>query len=183
MRALVAGLLLLAACSANAQVPNGNLFIGYSYLNVDNNSAFKRSSFNGWEASAEGKVLPFIGIVGDFSGFYGKETISTVCPGFPGPGGGCIPTTVTRTFNALVGPRLSVSVKGARPFAHALFGVSQTNPGGSNTTSFATAVGGGVDFRVIRFVAWRVQADLLRTSFFRTSQIDARVSTGLVFRF
>ena len=50
-----------------AQVPGGNVYFGYSYMSADLVSN-NRTSMNGWNGSIEGKVLPFIGIVADFSG-------------------------------------------------------------------------------------------------------------------
>jgi opacity protein-like surface antigen len=57
-----------------------------------------------------------------------------------------------------------------------------TLPGPSNT-SFATAVGGGLDYRLFRPVAWRVEGDYLHTKFFNTAQNNLRLSTGIVVRF
>ena len=70
--AIVFALLLLA--SADAQVPSGNVFVGYSYMSADlvSNS---RTNLNGWNGSVEGKVLPFIGLVADFSGLYGSAPL------------------------------------------------------------------------------------------------------------
>src|ERR1700688_808862 len=63
---------------ASAQIPtSGNVFFGYSYYNADLSSV-GRSSFNGWTGSVEGKVLPFIGIVGEFTQTYGSENIPLI---------------------------------------------------------------------------------------------------------
>ena len=53
----------------------------------------------------------------------------------------------------------------------------------SSSTSFATAFGGGLDYRIVRPVALRSQADYVWTHFFGAHQDNARVSTGIVFRF
>ncbi len=50
-----------------AQIPSGNVYLGYSYMSADLLSS-GRTNMNGWNGSLEGKVLPFIGIVADFSG-------------------------------------------------------------------------------------------------------------------
>src|SRR5690242_7094386 len=77
--------------NASAQVPSGNVFFGYSYYNT-NLSTFDRASTNGWEASLEGKFLPFIGIVADFDSHYGSQNFPASCPvGFP---------NCSATFNA-----------------------------------------------------------------------------------
>jgi len=84
MRRLL-GLLVLFACSslATAQLPKANLFLGYSYQNADlNGNGSDRSNLNGWEGTLEGKFLPFIGLVLDFSGHYGAADINAtpLCP-------------------------------------------------------------------------------------------------------
>lgn len=165
-----------------AQVPSGNVFVGYSYLSADTNLS-SRANLNGWEVSGEKKIFPFVGLVADFSGQYGTE-LSTQ---FQAPGLGGTFSVNTQLYNLLVGPRVSVSVHGVRPFAHALFGaavIRQSSNGGQvNDVSFATAVGGGVDLKLIKFAAWRVQGDLLHTQLFGNSQNNVRISTGLVFHF
>jgi opacity protein-like surface antigen len=57
-----------------------------------------------------------------------------------------------------------------------------TLPGQSNT-SFATALGGGLDYRLFGPIAARVEGDYLRTSFFSSTQNNFRLSVGAVFRF
>ncbi len=177
--------LILTAALASAQLPKGNLFVGYSYSSFDNNNG-GRSNLNGWNGSLEGSVLPFIGIVVDVSGHYGTQPATTIaCTAVIG---GTCPTSLdSRVYNYLVGPRVSVSVHGIRPFAHVLFGGAHTNESTRGLTltdtSFANAIGGGVDVRLAPFLGWRVQGDLLQTRFFSHTQQNARISTGLVLRF
>ena len=57
--------------AAAAQIPKGNVFIGYSYLRTDLISG-THDNLNGWNGSLEGKFLPWIGIVADLSGHYGS---------------------------------------------------------------------------------------------------------------
>jgi len=169
--------LLLFSCLASAQVPSGNVFFGYSYYNADLSSG--RSSFNGWTGSVEGKVLPWVGFVADISGVYGSENIPILCPEV------CPSVSVSaHEQNFLFGPRVSVSVGKIRPFAEALFGGAHisVNNGGSDT-SFATALGGGIDYKIIRPVAWRFQGDYVQTRFFGTTQNNVRLATGIVLRF
>jgi opacity protein-like surface antigen len=77
-----------------------------------------------------------------------------------------------------------VSVGKIRPFAEALFGAGHisTNGAGSDT-SFATALGGGVDYHLIPLVSWRLEGDYVQTRFFSTTQNNVRLSTGIVLRF
>jgi hypothetical protein len=56
------------------------------------------------------------------------------------------------------------------------------NLAGSDT-NFTTAIGGGLDYRIIRPVAWRFQGDYVQTRFFSATQNNVRVSTGIVLRF
>jgi opacity protein-like surface antigen len=157
--------LLLLLTAASAQVPKGNVFFGYSYQRADlvsNNGV----NLNGWEGSLEGKLLPWVGIVGDFSGHYGSDADASV-------------------YTFLFGPRVSVSVGRLTPFAHALFGAGHESLDAvsASDTSFATALGGGVDYKLIPAVAWRFQGDYVQTRFFSNTQNDFRFSTGIVLHF
>ena len=75
---LIVFALLLLAGFASAQVPSGNVFFGYSYYNTDL-SSIDRANTNGWEASVEGKILPFIGFVADFDAHYGSQNFQGAC--------------------------------------------------------------------------------------------------------
>jgi len=180
--------LMLCASLAAAQIPtSGNIFVGYSYENTDWSglgSGLSRPNLSGWEASLEGKVFPHLGIVTDFSGHYGSENLMIATPA----GGG--PTTVNVTgheWELLFGPRLSIPVGKLTPFAEGMFGVAHIHNGGdfpsSANTSFATALGGGIDYKLIKFFALRLEVDYLRTHFYSVRQNNLRLSPGLVFRF
>lgn len=168
-----------------AQIPtSGNVFFGYSYLNSD--VAPSRTSMNGWEATVEGKVLPFIGIAADFSSYYGTpnfpQPVVPVCTLPPCP----VPTPLNFSAsqqNYLFGPRVSISVSKFRPFAEVLVGAGHINAhAAGSSTSFATSIGGGVDYKLLRILAWRFQGDYLRTSFFSGTQDNVRLTTGIVVR-
>jgi Outer membrane protein beta-barrel domain len=181
--ALIAVLLLLLAGLAAAQVPTaGNVFIGYSWENASSsalNLDLNRANLQGWEASLEGKMVPFLGIVADFSGHYGSEGVTELTPNGP------LNVDVTgHEEEVMFGPRVSFSVSKFRPFAEFEIGVGHmnTNNNGSDT-SWATAVGGGLDYRIFRPIALRVQGDYVSTHFFDTTQENFRLSTGVVFRF
>jgi hypothetical protein len=171
--------LLAAAGLASAQVPKGNIFVGYSYAKADIGTA-DRVNLNGWNASLEGKLFPFVGIVADVSGHYGSSNVFCVSnPCVSGDG---------RLLTAMFGPRVSVSVGKLRPFAEAMFGVSRlkvdfTAGGSDSDTSFVSAYGGGLDYHLAPFFAWRVEADAVRTKFSSDTQNNFRLSTGLVFNF
>jgi hypothetical protein len=184
--AIVAALVVLTTVAC-AQIPSGNVFVGYSYMSADLVSS-SRTNLNGWNASVEGKVLPFIGVVGDFSGHYGSTAIgpNPACTGVPGVPCPALSAS-THINNFLFGPRVSVSVGKVRPFAQALFGASHISESASlvasSDTSFAYALGGGVDYHLIPLISWRVQADWLQTRFFSNTQNNVRISTGVVIHF
>ena len=167
-----------------AQVPTaGNVFFGYSYYHRSASSNLNSESFNGWEGSLEGKVFPYVGIVADLTGHYGSQflalpvaicAIGVVCGG----------NESAHVYQALFGPRVSVPVGRFQPFGEFEFGVGHMSiQNASSSTSFATAFGGGLDYRIVRAVALRFQADYVWTHFFGAHQDNARVSTGIVFRF
>ena len=182
--------LFLFAGLANAQIPSGNVFVGFSYERT-NSSAFSPNlvattlsspNLHGWEASFEGKVLPFVGIVGDVSGHYGSQSFTALTPNGP------IQDHVTgHEQEYLVGPRLSVPLGKFTPFAEGMVGAAHIHTGGTlpspSNTSFAYALGGGLDYRVFRPIALRVEGDYLRTNFFSSGQNNLRLSAGVVFRF
>ena len=184
--------LFLLASAGFAQVPtSGNVFFGYSYTNAYLTSG-ARTNLNGWNGSVEGKVLPFFGVVADFSGQYGAQTLPSggncIVPvgGLPG---GCISTTnkSVSEYAFLFGLRGSFSVKKIRPFAQILFGATRLdvneNGAGTSSTSFAQALGGGIDYHLIPLVSLRLQADDLHTGSFAYSHNNLRLSTGVVIHF
>ena len=178
----IAVVVLFLTTLSLAQVPAGNVFFGYSYLSADQNTG-GRANLNGWNASVEGKVAPLLGIVADISGYYGSQDFALVCTAPL-----CPPSSLSSsTHSFLFGPRLSVSVGKFRPFAHALFGASHINGSAAGVsesdTSFAYALGGGLDYHLVPLIAWRIQADALQTRFFGGTQSNARISTGIVVHF
>jgi hypothetical protein len=180
---LIAFVLRLLTGLASAQIPTkGNVFFGYSYYNTDL-SSIDRANTNGWEATAEGKVLPWVSLVADFDAHYGSQNFPACVALANGSACATFNANVTEN-NYLFGPRISAGVGKFRPFAEALFGAGHVNAGAAGTdTSFATAIGGGLDYRILKPIAWRFQGDYVRTSFFGASQDNVRISTGLVLRF
>jgi opacity protein-like surface antigen len=150
------------ALHAQGVFPRADVFLGYSYSHLDFGQGVTRN-VNGYEFSGEGQVLPFLGLVADYSGHYGSNSI--------------------HEQNFLFGPRVSVSVGRFTPFGQILFGAAHLGSIGSSDTSFAQTVGGGLDYQITGPVAWRNQVDYLRTSLFSGTQNNVRISTGLAFRF
>jgi hypothetical protein len=179
--------LLLASSFAAAQVPSsGNVYFGYTYYNTD--LSLNRGSLNGWQGALEGKVFPMLGIVADLTGHYGTLSFNILCPPLPIPEPPpCGPVSSNaHVYEAMFGPRVSIPIGRFRPFAEFELGVAHAttgNAGLGTDTSFATALGGGVDLRLFRPVAWRVEGDYVRTDLFHATQGNFRFSTGIVLRF
>lgn len=161
---LVLFFIAMMTAGAFAQLPTkGNVFFGYSYNHaevVSNDSV----NLNGWNASLEGNFAPWIGIVGDIGGTYGDHV---------------------GEHNYLFGPRASLRVGKYRPFAELLIGAAHINAahGASTDTSFANAIGGGLDYQVWGPVSVRGQLDWIHTRFFSEGQNDVRFSTGIAVHF
>ena len=155
---------LISCCFASAQlVPKGDVYFGYAYNHAEvvTNDA---KNFNGWDASLEGKLIPFLGIAGDINGTYvnhGSE------------------------YNFFFGPRISAEVSNFRPFAQLLIGASHISvgDGAASDTSFGNAFGGGLDYKIVGPVAWRGELDWIHTRFFDHGQNDVRFTTGFVLNF
>jgi hypothetical protein len=156
----IALILMMLPMLAHAQA--GNIYFGYLYGRTDPGVG-DNINMNGWNGSLEGKVFPWVGIVADLSGQYGKAD--------------------TSVHSFLFGPRVSVTVGKIRPFANVLFGVARNKAFSATDTSWATAVGGGVDYHLLPVIGWRVQGDFLRTNAFNDHQSDFRLSTGVVLTF
>jgi hypothetical protein len=156
------GLIFLMSLTARAQ-DQVELFGAYSYERFDDSPSF---NLNGWEVSGQYKFVNFLGVVGDLDAHYGS------------------PTGVDfRTVSFMVGPQVSFPAR-LSPFVHVLVGVNHIRIAGGTDNSFSTAVGGGIDMQVAPRFSWRIiQADDVVTRFFGGTQHNARISTGIVFRF
>lgn len=196
----VASLVLFVCLSARAQEhPKAEVFGGYSYFRADGGA-----NLHGWNSSVSGNLNSWFGLAADFSGHYDSRSSRSELslPGFPGfPGQPPVLTSVsskTRIHTFLAGPRFSYRKnKRVTPFAHVLLGASRRRTeseidlgvlgrtffSGTNT-SFAAAAGGGLDVELSRNLALRVvQTEYMLTRSFGFNGNNARVSTGIVFRF
>lgn len=186
--------------AARAQLPSGNVFFGYSYAHATVTTPARlpdqggivssgSSGLNGWNAAAELKFLPLIGLVGDVSGHYGSQTVTAVCGFVPPPCPTVLEPMDITEYHFLVGPQLSFSIGRVRPFAHVLFGAghlsesTKAQPFSASDTAFSYALGGGIDYRLLGPLRWRVQGDFLNDRFFGNSQDNFRFSTGPVLHF
>lgn len=185
--AAVCLILAFSAAFAFAQIPGGNVYFGYAHTDT-NVAPGQAPGLNGWNASGELKVLPLLGVVADVSGFYGSQSLLSVCPvQFLPPCTTPATSTNLSEYNYLFGPRLSFTLGKFRPFAHALIGVSHLHESaggvGGGDTSFGDALGGGLDYHLIPLISWRLQLDALQTRFSGSSQNNLRFTTGIAVHF
>ncbi len=172
---VLAGLILLVASSAMAQdTPKAEIAGTYTYVRINPGGGAPGENCHGGGGSIAGNFNSWFGVVGDFSGC--KVT---------GLGSG----VSANAFTYLFGPKISYRSHGTiTPYAQALFGgarasVDVSGVGSTTDNAFAMTVGGGVDLKVSPHVAIRlVQAEYLLTRFASTSQHNARIQAGIVFR-
>ena len=161
---------VLASPATAQDSTKAEIFGGYQFTRVGGSGGINA---NGWNGAVTGKVRSWLGVTADFGGAY--KSVAGV-------------SVKAHTF--LFGPVFS-SPKSERvtPFVHVLFGGFHASAGfagaSAGTGGFAIAVGGGVDAKVTKHVAVRVmQADwLMWRAEGITEKKNARISTGLVFRF
>lgn len=157
------------------QDPNrGDFFFGYSHSGmahcevptsgasaVCDPLSSTSSNLSGWNLSLEKKYLRYFGVIADLGGEYGAES----------------------QRNFLFGIRGGASIGRVHPFAEALFGAVESHEGGLADTSFAEALGGGVELRLMRLLGWRTQADEIKTAASVLERRNLRVSSGVAVRF
>lgn len=180
--AVLFALFTLAVRSHAQALTSGNVFLGYSYENTSY-SNIGRANLNGFEASLERKIFSSVGLVADFSTDYGSQVFNTGA-GACAVGATCNGNVNLHLCQAVFGPRFSTSLGKFRPFAEFQFGVARvTTSAPFSDTSFASVVGGGLDYRIIRPIAWRFEGDYVSTHLFGAGQNEVRLSTGIVIRF
>lgn len=149
--------------------PRFEVFGGYQFTRIGGAGG---ANTNGWNAALTADVNRWFGVQADFSGAY--KSIA-----------GFSAKAHTYTF----GPVVSMPGERVKPFAHALFGGFNASAGfgglGTSTNGFTMMLGGGVDVAAsARWSVRVVQADwLLWNTQGLTEKKNARISTGLVFRF
>lgn len=197
---LMAGLVLLLFpfTALGQSTPKVELFGGYSYLRADGDGD-PSANLHGWNASIAGNMNNWLGLVADFSGHYGSESLSFVL----GPVDFFQTRADDSTHAFLFGPRVSYRKHNkVTPFVHTLIGAvhdkvdnitvitarvgnaaAGTLPKSISETAFGLALGGGLDVKATDRIAVRlVQADYLLTRFHDDSQHNLRLSFGLVLR-
>jgi len=165
---------LLCLPAAAQESSKADAFLGYSYVRA-NPATSGAPSFNLNGGSGSVAYYPFrsLGIVADFGGYHASN-IGTV-------------------YTYLFGPRLTHHIGRVTPFAQVLFGGAHDGSGAisspASANAFAMTAGGGVDVNATQHIGLRlVQAEYLLTRFQETvggnrlTQNNARISTGIVFR-
>lgn len=179
---LLLGFFVMAAGAQNLN--SMNIFAGYSFTGT--NVFSQHANLNGWNLSLEKRYLPFFGMVLDFSGHYGSTGILDTDCTTTSPTGCLVNSTVSEHLFQF-GVRGGYAAPRFRPFAQLLFGaavIDQNGPGVSNLrSSFAETFGAGIDFRINRRLAWRLDADMVQTGSFVSRNSSLRASTGLVAHF
>lgn len=183
--ALLCGAVLLFAGLASAQeAPKAEVFGGYSYLRVNPGFGAPGLNFNGGSGSLAYNFTPMLGVVADFGGYHWSQS-----------------GTDATAFSYLFGPKIALRHGPITPFAQVLFGgahlsgtgctdAARVRPQGSivgcgsgSDNSFSMTAGGGLDWNATEHIGIRViQAEYLMTRFFSETQNNARISTGVVFR-
>ncbi len=180
---------LLRAQTPDAQ-PKNEFFAGYSFHSADINTLTidpHRTAQNGVNLEYTRNITRHIGLTSDASVHFHRDSRSTSVGVF---------RSQRDQYFLLGGLQLrSGNDERLRPFAHALFGASlfrgftsDSRPAGivytfDDATSFALALGGGVDFRVGKRIDLRlIQVDYTPTFFGSGRQNNFRISTGIVFK-
>ena len=174
---LTSCLLVLMAPEAMAQqMPKFELFGGYGYVRPEGGQA----SLAGWHASFAGNMNNWFGVVGEFSGQYGSQTLSVA-----GPSAQTIEVEADVEFFSFgFGPRLTYRTESVSPFVHALFGMARGNwEGLGKETSVGTVVGGGFEVKLAEHIGFRIiQADYVLTHF-GAREKNFRLASGFTFSF
>ncbi|PYU51789.1 MAG: hypothetical protein DMG48_08330 [Acidobacteria bacterium] len=155
---LILGVFILAVgvVPVRAQeYPKAEVFGGYQYIRLNPGGA----NCQGFGGAVTGNVNNWFGAVGDF-GYCRVSGVNAV--------------------NYLFGPRVTYRSYGSlTPFAHVLFGGQH----GGSANSFAMALGGGADYKLTEHVGLRlIQVEYLYTHFAGTRQNNARIESGIVYR-
>jgi opacity protein-like surface antigen len=176
---LLCGVMLLFAGLASAQdeAPKIEAFAGYSYLRVNPGFGNPGENYNGGSGSLAYNFTSNLGLVGDFGGYHWSQT-------------GVDGTAVSYLF----GPKFAIRKGPITPFVQALFGGAHVSfsscdsgCGSESQNAFAMALGGGLDWNATAHLGIRlIQAEYVLTRFgvehSSDTQNDARISTGVVFR-
>jgi hypothetical protein len=182
---LAAFLLCSFGAIMNAQegsTPAFEVGLNYSWLHVNSANYDYQRTGNGGSGTFEYNLNRLVGFVGDFGAYANTRA-------------GINDKALTYLF----GPRFNWRHSRLNPYVQFLFGgaYAWSGPGNNSTTqnAFATAAGGGLDYRLTNRLAIKpIQVEYVTTQFdsarlggstrgFGGHQNDIRYSAGVVFRF
>jgi hypothetical protein len=187
VRIVLAVLFLLGIASAQ-KAPAVDVFVGYSYLNMEVPSSSEptvsqRLDLNGWDVSASVRLYHRLSAEADLSGH-----LLPNCAG--------VAELTCSDFSYMLGPRFTFGDRSSKVtfFVHGLVGQDRADlPISSSSsyvsdTSLALAAGAGVDYWFFRHIGLQLgPADYFFTRHLNTfdaaSQSNIRASAGIVFRF
>lgn len=179
---LGATLLVLSCLAFSQDSPRAEVYVGYSYLNIDTNDLSPRQKANGWEASVSGNFNKWFAVEGAVAGYYKNYSINLQSLNL-----GTLNVKVT-DYAFAGGPRINL-----KPiFIHALFGgdrLTGSAMGFSGSQSgMAGLTGGGVQFKVSGPWSVRASGDYVftRHNIFGGSSVtqnNFRAGVGLVYSF
>lgn len=183
---LMAAIAIALPIIAQAQeiTPRTEIFVGYSYMRLDQNSQLTNQDrdLNGY--NVEGTVTLYkkwLGVTVDASGNFGDLQENF------------FPQTNQGITLLMAGPQITYRrFKQFQPFARFLIGAGRqrldnlaTNFSQTNY-DYAFAAGGGIDIRTPfsdRLAIRAFQADYVRTNFLGVKANNLRASTGIILRF
>jgi|SRR5579872_1393555 len=164
---------LCVSVAAAQTYPKGELFAGYSFTTIDQNSG-PRANANGFEVSASGNFNRWLAVEFDASGYYQQLRDNG------GPAG---------TFSYIAGPRFNIfrTQHSVSPFFfHFLLGFQHligSDFGASvSDTAITAALGGGVEWQFSNHLAIRSSIDYAPTHYV-VGQNNIRTSIGLAYSF
>jgi opacity protein-like surface antigen len=167
LTALLAISAFASLARAQDETPKIEVYGGYDYVRVSDLG--KAYNFNGGSGQFAYNVNRWLGIVGDFGGYYTSD-------GFH-----------AGVLSYMAGPRVNFRGHGKMtPFAQILLGGARSIDN-SPLNAFAMTVGGGLDYKISHHFAIRpVQAEYFLTKFSDGAsdrQNNFRYGAGVVFQF
>ena len=186
-KGIILGLLLalfgtVLAAKAQEESSKYEVYGGYYYIRFNINANLPgvapSATYNGYGGGGqlEYKAKNWLGVVGDLSGY---EATSTGNGAFVGA-----------FLTYLFGPRVNFRHGKLTPFAQTLFGGIRTTDGIGESTgaenNFAMTAGGGIDFKVSRYVSVRpMQAEYFMTKMpngLNNRENNLRIGAGIAVR-
>jgi hypothetical protein len=163
----------------------------------------RKLSMNGWNVSLQENSADWWGGIVDFSGNYGTKNVdlsqTAQALGLVPSGTNVIAKFKPTIYTFAGGPQFTYRKRGkVQPFARIMFGAAHSDLAPdvftstalsiyaptfkTNDTSFTFIGGGGVDYRLKSYAAFRVAGDYIHTSLFSETQNNLRMSVGVDFR-